>query len=65
MTYAYPIIYVSHRTYDEISKKMREAGLDRAFHQDDSLTSLNGQVIDMNGTSLGLADEPTPEAEDE
>ena len=64
MTYTYAIMHVSQRTYEEIAEKMRDAGWTQAFHQDESLTSLNGQVIDMSGTALALADEPSPEPED-
>ena len=64
MTYTYALLPVSQRTYDEIAEKLRDAGYDQAFQEDTSLTSLNGQVIDMHGIALSLADEPTPERED-
>ena len=58
MTYTYVILEVSQSTYDEIGEKLRDAGYDQAFHEDDS--SLNGIVIDMHGIALAMADEPTP-----
>ena len=65
MKFTYVLLPVSQATYDEIGEKLRAAGYDQAFHEDTSLTSLNGQVIDMHGIWLSLADEPTPQTEDE
>ena len=65
MNYTYALLAVSESTYNEIAEKLREAGYDQAFHQDATLTSLNGQVIDMHGIALSLSDEPTPEREDD
>ena len=65
MKYTYALLPVSQATYDEIWEKLRAAGYDEAFHQDATLTSLNGQVIDMHGIWLSLADEPTPATEDD
>ena len=63
MKHTYALLPVSQSTYDEIGEKLRAAGYDEAFHQDDSLTSLNGQVIDMHGIALSMADEPSPARE--
>ena len=63
MSYTYAILEVSQSTYDEIAGKLRNAGQDQAFHQDDC--SLNGIVIDMHGIALSMADEPTPPTEDD
>ena len=64
MKHTYALLDVSESTYNEIAEKLRGAGYDEAFHQDATLTSLNGQVIDMHGIALSLADEPTPATED-
>ena len=65
MTYTYALMHVSQRTYYEIAEKLSDAGYDQAFHKDDSLTSLNGQVLDMHGIAIAMADEPTPEKEED
>ena len=64
MSHTYAILEVSESTYNEIGEKLRAAGYDQAFHEDNSLRSLNGIVIDMHGIALSLADEPTPARED-
>ena len=64
MKYTYALLPVSQATYDEIREKLRAAGYEHVFREDESLVSLNGQVIDMHGIWLSLADEPTPPTED-
>ena len=47
MSYTYVILELSPAAYEEIAKKLREAGYDRAFHRDDGRT-----VIDMHGIAI-------------
>lgn len=47
MTYTYAILEVSKAAYDEIYKKLMEAGYNQAFHKDDEAV-----VIDMHGIAL-------------
>lgn len=46
-TYTYAIMEVSKETYEEIAKKMVEAGYEHTFHE-----TREGRVIDMHGIAL-------------
>ena len=48
-TYTYAVLRVSERVYDEIRKKLREAGYEDQFHYDG-----HEEVIDMHGLAIGL-----------
>jgi hypothetical protein len=49
VTHTYAVLRISKATYDEIKKKLEEAGYDHAFHDDG-----DGDVlIDMHGIALG------------
>lgn len=47
MTYTYAILEVSTAAFEEIAGKLRAAGYDQAFHDED-----DGVVIDMHGIAL-------------
>jgi hypothetical protein len=53
-TYTYAVLPVSMATYDEIRKKLAEAGYQDQFHYDG-----HEEVIDMHGIALGLRIEDT------
>lgn len=54
MTYTYAILEVSRACFEEIKRKLREAGYENQFHED-------GAVIDMHGIALkGLEWPPLP-----
>lgn len=46
MTYTYAILEVSAQTFDEVLRKLREAGYDHAIDDD-------SRLIDMHGIALG------------
>lgn len=52
MTYIYVFMQVSKRTYDEIKKKLLDAGYDHALHHDTE----RGEVLDMHGIALAKLD---------
>lgn len=47
-THTYALLEVSPAAYEEISKALRAAGYDHAFHEDDD----RGTVVDMHGIAL-------------
>lgn len=47
-TRTYALLEVSPAAYDEISKALRAAGYDHAFHEDED----RGTVVDMHGIAL-------------
>jgi hypothetical protein len=51
MSYTYAILEVSEVTYEEVTRKLREAGYGQAFHAEDEYVT----VIDMHGLALALA----------
>lgn len=51
MTYSYVILPVSKAAFDEIAGKLRAAGYDQAFHDEED-GGLVGLVIDMHGLAL-------------
>lgn len=51
MTYTYAILPVTPKTYREIAQKLKEAGYEQAFHEEEEKT-----VIDMHG--IALAEDP-------
>jgi hypothetical protein len=56
-THTYAVMEVSRATYDEIARKLTEAGYDHAFIEDS-----DGVALDMHGIALlpnpGLANAP-------
>lgn len=48
MTYTYVLMYVSQDAYDEIAKRLRDAGYDHVFHDDGP----GEPAIDMHGIAL-------------
>lgn len=48
MTHTYVFMQVSKRTYEEIKKKLLDAGYDQALQED----SERGIVLDMHGIAL-------------
>lgn len=55
MSYTYVIMEVSTATYEEISRKMREAGYAHAFHYERG----EGAVIDMHGIAVRDSGSPS------
>ena len=51
ITRTYAILKVSPAAYEEISKALRAAGYDHAFHDDDE----HGPIVDMHGIALASA----------
>jgi hypothetical protein len=49
MTHTFSILEVSKTTYEEIEKKLKDAGYDHAFIEDDRKI-----VIDMHGIALKI-----------
>lgn len=47
-TRTYTLLEVSPAAYEEISKALRNAGYDHAFHDDED----RGTVVDMHGIAL-------------
>jgi hypothetical protein len=47
VTYTYAILEISRAAYEEIAAKLKAAGYQHAFHQEDGET-----VIDMHGIAL-------------
>lgn len=47
-THTYALLEVSPAVYEEISAKLRAAGYDHAFHDDEE----HGAVVDMHGIAL-------------
>ncbi len=58
MTYTYALMDVSESTYNEIKKKLEDAGYQHAFHDDHDG---DGMVLDMHGIALKLeSSSPVP-----
>jgi len=51
MTYTYALMDVSESTYNEIKKKLEDAGYQHALHDD---RDGDGVVLDMHGIALRL-----------
>lgn len=54
-THTYAILELSQSAYDEIKKKLDDAGYDHAFHHDAD----HGTVLDMHGIAVAL-EKPKP-----
>ena len=50
-THSYVILELSQAAFDEISKKLRAAGYDQAFHTDQGRV-----VIDMHGIAVAASE---------
>jgi hypothetical protein len=47
-TYTYAVLEISQAAYDDIAAKLKAAGYDHAFHENDQ----HGTVIDMHGIAV-------------